>query len=95
MVRHIVFLKLEDNSEKNKQIVKERMMQMQGNIDILKHIEVGINFSPEERAFDLVLITDFESKNDLLAYATHPVHVEVLKFLRSINTLSMVVDYEF
>ncbi len=95
MVRHIVFLKLEDNSEKNKQIVKERMMQMQGNIDILKHIEVGINFSPEERAFDLVLITDFESKNDLLAYATHPVHVEVLKFLRSINTLSKVVDYEF
>jgi len=95
MVKHIVFLKLEDNSEENKKIFQEKIMSMQGKIDVLKHIEVGINFSKEERAFDLALITDFESKEDLQSYAVNPVHVEIIKFLRAAKCISKVVDYEY
>jgi len=95
MVRHIVFFKLEDNSEGNKQLVKDRIMSMQGKIDFVKHLEVGINFSPEERAFDLALITDVETKEDLKKYATHPIHMEVITFIKSINTVSKVVDYSY
>ena len=64
MIKHIVFFKLEDNSEANKEAVKARIIGMKGKIDVLKHIEVGVNFSPEERAFDLALVTDFETKED-------------------------------
>lgn len=95
MIKHIVFFKLEDNSETNKEAVKERIMGMKGKIDVLKHIEVGVNFSPEERAFDLALVTDFETKEDLQAYAIHPLHVEVVTFLKSINTVTKVVDYVY
>ena len=95
MVKHIVFFKLEDNSEANKEAVKARIMGMKGKIDVLKHIEVGVNFSPEERAFDLALVTDFETKEDLQAYAIHPLHVEVVTFLKSINTVTKVVDYVY
>lgn len=95
MIKHIVFFKLEDNSEANKEAVKERIMGMKGKIDVLKHIEVGVNFSPEERAFDLALVTDFETKEDLQAYAIHPLHVEVVTFLKSINTVTKVVDYVY
>ena len=95
MIKHIVFFKLEDNSEANKEAVKTRIMGMNGKIDLLKHIEVGVNFSPEERAFDLALVTDFETKEDLQAYAIHPLHVEVVTFLKSINTVTKVVDYVY
>lgn len=95
MVRHIVFFKLEDNSDANKQRVKDRIMSMQGKMDFVKHLEVGINFSPEERAFDLALISDFETREDLNTYATHPIHVDVVNFIMSLNTVSKVVDYEY
>ena len=95
MVRHIVFFKLEDNSDTNKQRVKDRIMSMQGKMDFVKHLEVGINFSPEERAFDLALISDFETREDLNTYATHPIHVDVVNFIMSLNTVSKVVDYEY
>ena len=95
MIKHIVFFKLEDNSEANKEAVKTRIMGMKGKIDVLKHIEVGVNFSPEERAFDLALVTDFETKEALQAYAIHPLHVEVVTFLKSINTVTKVVDYVY
>lgn len=95
MVKHIVFFKLEDNSPANKEVVKARIMSMQGKIPYLSHMEVGVNFSPEERAFDLALITDFYTKEDLARYAVDPIHVEVVQFLKSINTQTKVVDYEY
>ncbi|MEZ7934194.1 MAG: Dabb family protein [Sulfurospirillum sp.] len=95
MVKHIVFFKLPDNSEANKQAVKDRIMSMQGKLDFVKHLEVGLNFSPEERAFDVALISDFETKEDLQTYATHPIHVEVVNFIKSLNAVSKVVDYEY
>ena len=95
MVKHIVFFKLPDNSEANKQAVKDRIMSMQGKLDFVKHLEVGLNFSPEERAFDVALISEFETKEDLQTYATHPIHVEVVNFIKSLNAVSKVVDYEY
>ena len=95
MVKHIVFFKLPDNSEANKQAVKDRIMSMQGKLDFVKHLEVGLNFSPEERAFDVALISDFETKEDLQTYATHPIHVEVVNFIKSLNAVSKVADYEY
>ena len=95
MVKHIVFFKLPDNSEANKQAVKDRIMNMQGKLDFVKHLEVGLNFSPEERAFDVALISDFETKEDLQTYATHPIHVEVVNFIKSLNAVTKVVDYEY
>jgi hypothetical protein len=95
MIKHIVFLKLEDNSMENKQVFKDKIMSLKGKIDVLKYIEVGINFSQEDRAYDLSLITDFETKEDLQTYAVDPIHVEVLKFLKSKNTRTKVVDYEY
>ena len=95
MVKHIVFFKLPDNSEANKQAIKERIMSMQGQFDFLKHLEVGLNFSTEERAFDIALVSDFENRADLERYATHPIHLEVVGFIKTFNPVSKVVDYEY
>ena len=95
MIRHIVFLKLEDNSESAKQEIKKMILALKNDILVLKNMEVGLNFSPEERAYDIVLIADFDCKEDLKTYATHPVHLKLISYLKSLNTLSKVVDYKF
>ena len=93
MVKHIVFMKLEDNSEKNKVLVKDKLISMKGRINVLKEIEVGINFNNSDRAYDIALVTLFENKEDLKAYAVDEIHLEVIDFLKSINTITKVVDY--
>jgi len=95
MIKHIVLFKLEDNSQANKEDIKNRFLGMIGKIEVMKNLEIGLNFSPEERAFDLSLMCDFETKEDLKTYATHPAHVAIVTYLKSINTVTKIIDYEF
>jgi len=95
MVKHIVFFKLEDNSSLNCEVIKERLLTMRENIEVLKNIEVGINFADEERAYDLALLTDFESEKDLTIYAQHPFHQDIITYMKSVSVSSKVVDYKY
>ncbi len=95
MIKHIVFFKLEDNSVEHKKIVQEKIMSMKDKISEIQQIEVGINFANEERAYDLSLISDFNSKEDLQSYCVNPVHIEVIKYLKSKKTITKIVDYEY
>lgn len=94
MVKHIVFFKLKDPNPENIIQAKDRLMSMQGKIDILKHIEVGIDFMRSERSFDLALITHFDNREDLETYATHPEHLPILAYMKEIVAQSVAVDYE-
>jgi hypothetical protein len=95
MVKHIVFLKLKDNSEENKRNLQSKILSMKGKIDYLVNIEAGVNFSEEERAYDVVLLSDFNSKEDLAKYATDPIHLRVIDFIKSLQATTKVVDYEY
>ncbi len=93
MVKHIVFFKLNQNSQENKKRVKQKLLTMENKIPTLKSIEVGINFSKEDRAYDIALLTDFETKDDLDKYATHPYHLEIVSYIKSIAHSSKIVDF--
>ena len=95
MVKHIVFFKLEDNSKHHCEEVKKRLLTMKENIDVLKNIEVGINFAKEERAYDLALLTDFESEENLTIYAKHLFHQDIITYMKSVSISSKVVDYKY
>jgi hypothetical protein len=95
VIKHIVFIKLEDNNSVNTKALKDRILTMKDKIAVLKRIEVGINFSKEERAYDLALLTDFNSREDLDSYAINPLHIDVIKFIKSFNAITKVVDYEY
>lgn len=94
MIKHLVFFKLKDRSPESIRIAADKLKSMEGKIDILKHIEVGVDFMKSGRSFDIALITHFDSKEDLEKYATHPVHVPVLEYLRSVIEQSVAVDFE-
>ena len=95
MIKHIVLFKLEDNSKELKEELKNKLISLKDKTTIIRHLEVGINFNKGDRAYDLSLITDFDSVEDLNTYANHPLHVEVIKYIKSLNAITKVVDYQY
>jgi hypothetical protein len=85
-------MKFPDISQRER--AKELLLDMQDKIEVLKLIEVGLDFDGSDRAYHLALITEFDTKEDLKTYASHSVHLEVVNYLKSINTVTKVVDYE-
>ncbi len=95
MVTHIVmFTFAEENKESNIARAKEMLEALMGAVPTLRSMEVGVNFSGEARAMDLSIITTFDDREGLDAYAVHPVHLEVVAFIKSVVEYSKVVDYE-
>ena len=95
MVVHIVFFKFkEENKQANIIQVKQMLEDLMGAVPSLRSIDVGINFSKEQRAMDMSIITSFESKEGLEAYAIHPEHLKVIDFIKQVVEYTKVVDYE-
>ena len=94
MVVHIVMFKFkEKNKERNISEVVEKLNALVELIPSLKSMEVGVNFTDSERAFDLSLYSTFDSKEALKEYAIHPEHLKVVELIREVTLESKVVDY--
>ena len=95
MIVHIVMFKFkEENKEANIASVKEKLTQLEKELDIVKQMEVGADFVGSERSYDLSLYSKFDSKEDLSTYATHEKHLEVVSFIKEVTTDIKAVDYE-
>jgi len=95
MVVHIVLFKFkEENKQPNMIQAKQMLEDLMGAVPSLRSIDVGLNFSKEERAMDMSIITTFASKEGLEAYAVHPEHLKVVDFIKEVVEYSKVVDYE-
>jgi hypothetical protein len=95
MVVHIVMFKFkEENKQANLIQAKQMLEELMGAVPTLRSMDVGLNFAKEERAMDLSIITTFESKDGLDAYAVHPEHLKVVDFIKQVVEYSKVVDYE-
>lgn len=97
MVRHIVMFKLkeyEHQTEKMAKLVefKHLLEGLMGKIEVLKSMEVGINMNPAE-TFDFVLVSEFDSLEDVDIYAKHPAHVAVAKQIAEVRESRACVDY--
>ena len=99
MIKHIVMWKLKDfaagaDKEQNAKKLKETLEALEGVIEEIKSIEVGLNFNPSPAAFDVVLYSAFENREGLEAYQKHPEHVKIVDFVGEIRSDRAVVDYE-
>ncbi|MCD6090108.1 MAG: Dabb family protein [Bacteroidales bacterium] len=99
MIKHIVMMRLKevgaDEKQEQLQIIKLKLDSLLGIVPSLKTMEVGLNFSTRETAFDLVLVSTFADENALKAYAIHPEHVKVLDYLKDKLAATAVTDYFF
>ena len=94
MIKHIVIWRLkEENREENAQKIKESLESLNGQIPGLLHLEVGIDFSKQESSGDIVLYSEFETKEDLDAYIVHPKHVAAGALVREAVCDRRMIDY--
>ena len=94
MIKHIVMFKLKDKNKENIEKVVNALKTLEGSIDVLRSAEIGVNFTESERSYDIVLTTEFDNRDALDAYGPHPKHVPVVETVRSLCSVSAVVDYE-
>ena len=94
MITHIVLFKLKDRSPESVARTSAVLRDMEGKIDVLRHLEVGTDVLHSERSYDIALYTKFDSMEDLNAYQVHPVHKLVIEHMLSVREASVSVDYE-
>ena len=75
-------------------LLKSGFESLRGRIPGLLHLEVGVDDSRIDYACDVVLLTEFASREALAAYADHPEHLRVRRTLGDLRTARHQVDYE-
>ncbi|QXE89056.1 Dabb family protein [Geomonas subterranea] len=95
MIVHIVLFKLKEATAENVEAARQRLLSMDGKVELLRHLEVGVDLIRSERSADIALYTKFDSLEDLQAYQVHPYHAnEVAAYMRSVCASVVAADYE-
>ena len=90
---------LKDNAEgntkqRNAELIKEKLERLYGQVPQIKHIEVGISYRHDKEDYDVVLISEFETKKDLETYQHHPIHNIAAAFIGKVRDKRVCVDFE-
>ena len=93
MVKHIVMFKLKEKTLENMEHAVSILRGLDGEIETLRFLEVGVDFKKSERSYDIVLTTHFDHQKSLAAYTVHPSHLPVIDTMRKLCLSSVVVDY--
>lgn len=99
MIKHIVIWKLKDVARGNDRasnagLIKDKLEALQGQIPGLLKIECGLDFSATAASGDLVLYSEFDSRESLAAYQVHPLHQAIVPSVAAAALERRVVDYE-
>lgn len=95
MIKHCLCVKLKNNSEEEKQKVKELFLSMKGNVPQVVDIEAGTDFLGSERSYDVILIVTMESREALDEYQKDEYHCSVVKaYIAKVREASVAVDFE-
>ncbi len=100
MIRHIVMWKFRDfaeglTREENILKVKTMLEALPEKIDFIREIQVNINVNPKEGMYDAVLISTFDTLEDVGRYRVHPEHKKISSYVALIKDNRASVDYEF
>ncbi len=99
MIKHIVIWKLKNKTlpiEKCEDAlaIKAALQALVGKIPGLLTVEVGFDVRGKETSGDIVLYSEFESKEALENYQSHPEHVKVGKEVVRPRTFDRrMIDY--
>lgn len=96
MIKHVVMWKLKDEAlnsskEENAKQICEKLNALYGIIPEIVNLEVGTNENGGN--FDVILISEFKSFDDLKLYDSHPEHQKVREFIREVVSAREAVDY--
>lgn len=94
MVKHVLFVKLKDNSFISCETVKDLFLSMKEHIDFIRELQVGIDYLHSERSYDVVLELIVDNPEDLERYQKIDYHVNNVKpYIHKVRSESATVDY--
>ena len=95
MIKHIVCFKLKDNSPEQCQKAADVLLSMKGNVELLRDIEVGVDFLHSQRSYDVVLQVVLDDAKALEEYQQDSYHCDVVKkHMHAVTETSVAIDYE-
>ena len=92
MIRQIVMWKFRPGTEAEQEQFLEGLRGLQGVIPQLRSSQVARSVGADN--YDAVLVSEFDSLEDLEAYKHDPRHVKVSALCKSIRVDRVAVDYE-
>ena len=92
MVKHIVLYTLKEGVDKKDavELIASVLVPLVGKIPGLRHMEVKQAFN----GMDYALYSEFDSREDLAAYAVHPLHLEAKEHFHHLLSTRVAADYE-
>jgi len=95
MIKHIVMWKFKNEVSRADTLEMKRQLEaLKGVVPSLVDIEIGMDVSSKEASMDMVLYSEFQTLEDLAAYAGHPEHLKVVEFVKPLVCDRAVVDYQ-
>ena len=99
MIKHISMAKYKESAEgrskeENIKIAKAMTLGLKDHIPNIKFIEVGVNFLNGPTDFDVVSYSEYNNMDDVMATVKHPVHDELIAFLKKVTEISHAVTFE-
>ncbi|MEN8117144.1 MAG: Dabb family protein [Bacteroidota bacterium] len=99
MINHVVLFKLKEYPAEEKIEIlaelKESLLGLKDKIAKIKYLEVGVNHELETSGYDIVLLSHFETMEDLDTYRVHPDHKKVVERIMETTVSRAAADYNF
>ncbi|MDD9892592.1 MAG: Dabb family protein [Gammaproteobacteria bacterium] len=92
MIKRIAMWRL--NNANDAAEMSDKLLSMESRVPSLQNIEVGINQSTSDAAFDIVFTGCFESWEALEAFNQDPFHKSISAWVSDARKVRHVVDYE-
>ena len=94
MIKHIVLFKFED-PKVNVPVVRDSLYALVDKIPEIVHMQIGEDFLHSPRSYDMALLVDFKTKEDLETYDKHPDHQQARVYIHAHRLDSKTVDFEY
>jgi hypothetical protein len=96
MIKHVVFFKFkQDATASDRKAALDSLRALPHQIDVIRSFEVGENVLDSPRAWDAVLIGEYDDLAALDVYTRHDAHVQAATRIRGLCDSVGSVDYEF
>ena len=94
MIRHIVMWKFRPGTEAQAREFMEKLSALYGVIPQIRQQQIGVDCSGIGENYSAVLVSDFDSLEDLAAYKNDPRHLAVAALCKDIREDRVAVDYQ-
>jgi hypothetical protein len=100
MFVHIVFWRLRNDAENgqsaedNAREMKRMFEALRGKLPGLQRLDLGVDISRAADSADVALYTEFTDNAAYEHYYAHPLHVDIMGFMKGVRNERRVVDYE-